>query len=157
MTPEEIQQLEALLKKLRTEDLLPPKTPLPVWKAIHGVVPVPAVEVIVTTTSKNFLLVHRKDADWDGWHIPGGYLHHRESIEDGCKRIAHEELGISVAFERVIDTYMWPDHPYSSALSLVCVCTASEKPEEGEFFTEIPKEIINHHGDFLQKFLSMED
>lgn len=127
--------------------------PLDVWKAIHAVVPIPAVEVIVTKTGRDFLLTNRKDEDWDGWHIPGGYMHYRESIPDACLRVAKKELGIDVTFNKFIDAFMWPDHPYSSALSLVCVCRTSETPKEGEFFTEIPKKMIPHHGEFLEKFL----
>ncbi len=153
MTPEEINQLVKLLTKLKSSDLLPPKMPLPVWKAIHSIVPIPAVEVIVTTTGKNFLLTYRKDADWNAWHIPGGYMHYKESIEDACKRIGQTELGIDVTFDKMIDAYMWPDHPFSSALSLVCVCTTTDTPKDGTFFTEIPKDIIMHHGDFLKTFL----
>ncbi len=142
-----------LLRKLRTDDLLPPKMPLPVWKAIHALVPIPAAEVIVTRTGKDFLLVNRKDEDWDGWHIPGGYLHHKESIPDACKRIAKTELALDVSFKQCIDTFMWPDHPYSSALSLVCVCTATGTPSAGEFFMEIPEKMIPHHREFLETFL----
>ncbi|OGJ62184.1 hypothetical protein A3C37_01700 [Candidatus Peribacteria bacterium RIFCSPHIGHO2_02_FULL_53_20] len=155
MTSEEITQLVSLLKKLPKENLLPPHMPLDVWKAIHGIVPIPAVEVIVTTTGSNFLLTHRKDADWDGWHIPGGYMHYRESIPDACRRIAKKELGIDITFEKFIDAYMWPDHPYSSALSLVCVCRTTDVPGDGEFFTEIPKEMIPHHEGFLRTFLDL--
>ncbi len=129
--------------------------PREVWKALHKIVPQPAVEVIVTTNGKNFLLTDRHDADWNGWHIPGGYLQYRESIPDACARIAKKELGIEIAFDRLIDAFMWPDHPYSSALSLVCICKASAdvKPKAGEFFTEIPQKMIAHHAGFLRKFL----
>ncbi len=155
MTPEEIAQLAALLKKLHESNLLPPHMPLDVWKAIHGIVPIPAVEVIITKTGKDFLLVDRKDEDWDGWHIPGGYMHYRESIPSACSRIAKHELGIAVIFEKFIDAYMWPDHPYSSALSLVCICKAAGVPDKGEFFTEIPKKMIPHHEGFLRTFLDL--
>jgi ADP-ribose pyrophosphatase YjhB (NUDIX family) len=155
MTPEEIAQLAALLKKLHESNLLPPNMPLDIWKAIHGIVPIPAVEVIITKTGKDFLLVDRKDEDWDGWHIPGGYMHYRESIPDTCARIAQKELGITVTFEKFIDAYMWPDHPYSSALSLVCVCKAAGIPAAGEYFTEIPKKMSPHHEGFLRTFLDL--
>src|SRR5688500_9456234 len=122
MTPEETKQLVTLLDKLRTDDLLPPNMPYDVWKAIHRIVPIPTIEAIVTRDGKDFVLTYRKDNDWDGWHIPGSYMHYRESIEDGCKRIGQVELGIDIVFDKCIGAYMWPDHPFSSALSLVCVC-----------------------------------
>ncbi len=154
MTEAEIAQLETLLQKLRTDDLLPPKTPYGVWKALHGIVPVPCVEVIVTTTGKNFLLTYRKDEHWDGWHIPGGYMHHKESVADACTRIGRKELDVDVTFTKVIGAHMWQNHPYSSALSVLCVCTAKEMPKVGEWFTEIPASIILNQGGFLETFLS---
>lgn len=153
MTPEEISQLTGLLRKLKSSDLLSPKMPLEVWKAIQQVVPQPAVEVVLTTTGKNFLLTYRKDQHWDGWHIPGGFMLYRESIADACNRIANRELGINVQYDQLVGAYMWPDHPYASALSLFCVCSSDQTPEVGEFFTEIPA-MIPHQADFIQSFLS---
>ncbi len=154
VTPEETAQLAALLKKLPEQNLRSPHMPFEVWKAIQAVVPVPAVEVIITRNGKDFLLVNRKDEHWDGWHIPGGYMLYQEPIPDACARIADKELGIKITFDRLIDAFMWPDHPYSSALSVVCVCTTKDEPKAGEFFTEIPQKMIPHHGDFLKTFLS---
>lgn len=152
MTPEETAQLVSLLKKLKDDDLLSPKMPLEIWKAIQQVVPQPAVEVILTTTGRNFLLTYRQDDNWDGWHIPGGFMLYRESIADACNRIAQKELGISCRFEKLVDAYMWPDHPYASALSLICICHSEETPNDGEWFTEIPK-MIPHQDEFIRLFL----
>ncbi len=154
MTPDQIALLTQLLQQVKNEHLLSPNMPLSIWKALHQVVPIPAVEVIVTRTGKDFLLTYRSDADWDGWHIPGGYMLYRESISEACERIANKELGIALTFERVIDAFMWPDHPTSSALSLVCVCQTSEKPKDGRWFTEIHSKMIPHHGEFLRTFLA---
>jgi len=155
MNDADTRALVSLLQTLKADGLLSPKMPLPVWKAINGVVPMPVVEVIVTSTEKDFLLTYRKDEYWDGWHIPGGFFFYRESVADACRRVALREIGIEVRFERMIDAYMWPDHPYGSPLSLVCVCHAKELPKEGTFFTEIPEDIIVHHGDFLRTFLQL--
>lgn len=156
MTAAEIAQLVSLLGKLRTDNLLPPNMPFDVWKALHQIVPIPAVEVIITSSGKNFLLTYRKDEYWDGWHIPGGYMQYRESIPNACKRIVQKELGMDVEFTKLIDAFMWPDHPYSSALSLVCVCTTADEPNDGEWFTDIPNPMILHHGRFLEEFLALK-
>ncbi len=153
MTNEETAELVRLLKSLQSDDLLSPRMPLEVWKALHGVVPMPAVEVIVTRTGKDFLLTDRQDEYWNGWHIPGGFMLHKESIADACSRVAKRELNIDVTFKECIDAFMWPDHPYGSPLSLVCVCHTSEEPKVGQFFTEVPPNIIVHHDKFIQRFL----
>lgn len=153
MKTTEIKQLTELLENLKTENLTPPNMPLSVWKAIQDLVPTPAVEVLITNTDKDFLLIHRKDEHWNGWHIPGGFMLHKESIEKACNRLANKELGISVKFEKIITAYMWPDHPYGSPISIVCKCNTDQKSKAGKFFTEIPPNMVPHHGSFVKQFL----
>jgi hypothetical protein len=51
---------------------------------------------------------------------------------------------------------MWPDHPYASTLSLVCLCEAEQAPAAGTFFTRIPDKMITHHREFIEAFLEAE-
>jgi hypothetical protein len=155
MKREEIKQLTKLLKHLKSEKLVPPNTPFEAWIAIQEIVPTPAVEVLITRTGKDFLLVLRKDKHWNGWHIPGGFMLYQESIEDACNRLAKRELGNAVKFEKVITAFMWPDHPYGSPLSLVCQCKTSQKPKTGKFFTNTPSNMIPHHDKFIDEFLKL--
>lgn len=153
MTEQEIETLISLLHKLKKNNLHSLNVPLPLWYALCSVVTQAAVEVIITTNYKNFLLTERHDKHWDGWHIPGGFIGYRESIEEACIRVAQREVGITVHLEKVITAYSWKDHPYASAVSIVCICTSDQKPTDGKFFTIIPKNIINHHDEFIQEFL----
>ncbi|MGK7877535.1 MAG: NUDIX hydrolase [Xenococcaceae cyanobacterium] len=153
MHSSDIKLLIELLEALKEEGLAAPKMPFLVWQALHGLVPLPAVEVIISQTGKDFLLTYRQDEYWDGWHIPGGFVGCGESIEGACNRIAQQELGIGVVFKRVITAYMWPNHPYANTLSLVCWCVPCTPPKEGEFFTEIPDKMVPHHADFITAFL----
>lgn len=153
MTQKEKDTLIHLLKKLKSENLLIPYMPLDVWYAVNSIIPLPAVEVLLTRSEKDFLLTYRRDNLWDGWHIPGGFIAYKETLADACDRVARRELGISVKFEKLVTAYVWQDHPYAGSISLVCKCTALEEPKEGKFFTEIPKDIIRHHGEFIQEFL----
>jgi len=144
--------LISLLEKLKKENLTIPNMPLDIWFALNKVVPLTAVEVIITNTGKDLLLTKRKDMFWDGWHIPGGFIGLNESIEDTCKRVAREELGISIEFKEVLDAYVWPDHPYASSISIICRCKTSDKPKVGKFFRKIPKKIVSHHDEFIEIF-----
>ena len=120
---------------------------------MHGIVPLPSVEVLITKTGKDFLLTYRDDDYWHGWHIPGGFMLYQESIEHACQRLARKEVGIKVKFQRLITAYMWLDHPFGSPLSLVCLCTTKDAPSDGQFFTEIPENMVNHHDEFVKEFL----
>lgn len=153
MTVQDTNQLIELLQKLKKEGLQPPHTPLEVWHELNSILPSPAVEIIITRTGLDFLLTERRDNNWNGWHIPGGFMLAKESIATACKRVALRELNTPIEFQEIIGTYAWPDHPYASPLSIICICKALEEPKTGKFFTQIPKEIVNHHDEFIRRFL----
>lgn len=157
MTETEIKKLIKLLKKLKEDGLAPPKTPLSVWKELATILPAPAVEVLVTKNGKDFLLTLRNDEYWQGWHIPGGFMLAKESVEQACSRIAQKEIGIDVRLKRVKSVHTWEDHPYASAISIICVCKPKGRPNNGNFFTQIPKETISQHKSFLKNFLDDAD
>lgn len=153
MKPAEIETLKNLLHRLKDANLQPPNTPYEIWKELATLVPLPTVEIILTHNEKDFLLTYRKDEIWDGWHIPGGFILSKESIENACRRIAERELNIPISLTKIIDVYAWPDHPQSNPISIICVCKPEKEPEVGKFFTQIPKTTIKHHSDFLRTFL----
>jgi ADP-ribose pyrophosphatase YjhB (NUDIX family) len=155
MKPEELDRLVELLRRLRAGGLVPPHMPYLVWRAVADLVPQPAVEVVASRTGRDFLLVHRRDEHWDGWHLPGGFMAPGESIAGACNRVAEREVGVSVAFVRVVTAFAWPHHPYAHAVSLVCHCTTPQgEPRAGTFFTELPAGMVMHHADFVRAFLT---
>jgi ADP-ribose pyrophosphatase YjhB (NUDIX family) len=153
MKESEVQQLKDLLRQLRAEGLTPPRMPVAVWKALRGLVVQTAVEVLITRNGKDFLLTWREDEYWKGWHIPGGFLCPEESLEAACKRLAKNELEIDVFFQRLAAAYVWPDHPYASVVSLVCICTTGSEPRNGSFHQAIPHDVVPQHRAFLRSFL----
>ena len=50
-----------MLHKLKEKRQVSPAMSYEVWKAMFGVVPMLAVEVIVSTTGKNFVLTYRQE------------------------------------------------------------------------------------------------
>lgn len=60
----------------------------------------------VTTYRDKFLLCKRAIEPQKGlWTYPAGYLENQESLEDGAKREANEEAGITIKLNRLIGTY----------------------------------------------------
>lgn len=153
MNKEEQKNLINLLNKLKDKNLTIPNMPISIWYAINKIVPLLAVEVIITNTGEDFLLTKRKDTFWDGWHIPGGFIACGELPEDACKRVAKKELGIDVNFKKLISVYFWRDHPYASSISLLCICTPKMISKKGRFFKKIPRKIVSHHDEFIKEFL----
>ncbi|HVM28796.1 MAG TPA: NUDIX hydrolase [Mycobacteriales bacterium] len=73
---------------------------------VHG-----AAGLLVVTPDRRVLLQHR--APWshggDTWGIPGGALHHGESVEEGARRETAEETAIAVERLVVVDEHV-SDH-----------------------------------------------
>lgn len=149
-----IQQLVELLKELKKEGLHKGKRmPLDVWLAMHAIWPRPAIEVLLTD-GRRFFLSFRRDKHWDGWQIPGGFIECGEAIKAAIERIARDEFGVDVVPIRLVTNYSWPDHPYGWPVSLVYACSFEGRPENGEFFSEVPSNMVPHHEDFIREFLS---
>jgi len=151
---EESEQLVGLLRRLRSTGAESPNLPLDIWQAITTLVPVAAVEVLISNDGQDFLLTMRQDEHWNGWHIPGGYVGCGESLSDACQRVARRELGIEVELQRIEHAFSWTDHPYAQTVSIVCCCSTSEMPICGKFFREIPSPMVPHHADILNHFLA---
>lgn len=156
MTEAEIEQLVSLVNQLKREGLGTPNMPYRLFTALQGVVVQAAAELVVTRSGRDFLLTERRDEHWNGWHLPGGFLGPGESLEEACRRIGERELRVSVEFKRLITVFVWPDHPYASAVSLVCLCTSRQAPATGSFFSEIPDGIIAQHAACLKAFLRQQ-
>jgi ADP-ribose pyrophosphatase YjhB (NUDIX family) len=150
VTDEEIAQLARLLRKLSAEGLGIPRAPKAVFLALKGVVAQPAVELLVTRTGRDVLLTRRDDQDWSGWHLPGGFVGAGESLEAACRRIATVELGTAATLDRIVGHYTWTDHPYASALSLLCLCRLEGKPSDGQFFETLPSDLLAQHRTLLE-------
>lgn len=153
MDAKDVKAFVDLTQKIKADNLLIPNMPQDIWYAVHSILALPAVEVLMTRTGKDFLLNYRKDRDFDGWEIPGGFIAYKESLEEACLRIAKREVGLEPKFERVITAEVWKDHPYSSGVSIVCLCKVKGEPVPGQFFTEIPSNMVPHHSGFIKKFL----
>lgn len=152
MDEQRIAALAAGLAQLRAEGLVAPKVPEPIWRELAGIVPQLAVEIMITGTGRDVLLVFRDDQDWYGWHVPGGWMACGESVEQAADRVARRELGVGVRVRTILGAFAWPEHPYASGLSLLCVGEADGKPAAGEFFTAPPQPLVPHHDMFLRMF-----
>ncbi|MGA5758084.1 NUDIX hydrolase [Nonomuraea bangladeshensis] len=69
---------------------------------------VPSVNVIVTNTTGNILMIHRSDND--NWAVPGGAIDLGESIPAAAVRETAEETGIRCEITGLVGTYSDPRH-----------------------------------------------
>ena len=152
MTEVEIQELSRLLRKLSQEHLGTPNMPWPIFQSLKGVVAQPAVELLVTSNGRDVLLTRRDDEFWSGYHIPGGFVGCSEDLQMAVTRVARNELGVDAVLERIVGHYTWPDHPYASAVSLLCACRLAGTPRTGTFFETLPADVVLGHRRLLETF-----
>lgn len=71
------------------------------YSFIHAAVPIPCVDLLILRGMaghvSEMLLVQRKNKpDAEGWWFPGGRLMRNEDVNEAARRIARDELGVSL-------------------------------------------------------------
>jgi ADP-ribose pyrophosphatase YjhB (NUDIX family) len=78
------------------------------FKEIYSKVPRLCVDMIIQNED-GILLIERKSHGWEGlWHTPGGTLYYKESLLDGLKRVAEQELGVQIQPGELIGYIEYP-------------------------------------------------
>ncbi len=135
------------------------------FKAIYSKVPKLCVDLIIEHKSK-VILILRQEHGWEGlWHTPGGTVHYKESLRNAVKRLAKEEINLSVEITKFFGyvEYLHEEkvRGFGSTVSLVfgCKLKSGQKLYESEtikYFNFIPKNIIKEHKVFLKKWTHID-
>lgn len=130
------------------------------FKSIYSKVPRLTVELLVQT-EEGILLTKRAIDPYKGcWHIPGGTVYYKETLEDALKRVAKNELGVEVEVEKFMGFIYYPnliqdqgfDWPVGSAYLAKITGgkpSNSDQGEEVRFFRNIPENMVPSQGEFL--------
>jgi ADP-ribose pyrophosphatase YjhB (NUDIX family) len=136
--------------------------PFEVFKDIFSKVPRVTVEVVLIKDGGIVLSLRNIEPYKGYWHTPGGTLFHKEKVEDAVKRVAKEELGVSVEVDKFLGYWEIPEWTqpkgFSHAIGLVFqVKTLSEelKPDtqssEIKVFKKLPKNMVREQKEFLER------
>lgn len=137
------------------------------FKDIYSKVPRLCVDVIIKT-EEGILLTLRNEESWNGlWHIPGGTVYYKESLEDAVRRVAREELGIEVEVEKLLGYIEYFDEDkergFGYAISVEFLCNPqssefnlNEQSTEVKLFKTLPENIIPEHKEFISKNLDIK-
>ncbi|MGD0976838.1 MAG: NUDIX domain-containing protein [Minisyncoccia bacterium] len=133
------------------------------FRAIYSKVPRLCV-IVVVKTNKGIVLALRKLSSWNNlWHIPGGTVYYKETMHDAVRRVASDELGISVRIKDClgyIDAYPSEEKEvgFGSTVSLVFLCEIkkgrlmpNEDASEIKIFKKLPKNMIAEEKEYLKK------
>jgi ADP-ribose pyrophosphatase YjhB (NUDIX family) len=136
------------------------------FKDIYSKVPKLSVEVIVFKEGK-ILLTRRAITPGIGeWHTPGGTVLKGEKLNQTVKRVAKEELGLSVDIVKFLGIIEYDKfiNKYEQGISLAFLVSPKDKgkitldrqSDKYEYFQELPKNTIRKQRDFCVEVLSMK-
>ncbi len=142
------------------------KMPYAEFKDIYSKVPKLSVEVIVFKEGK-ILLTRRAITPGIGeWHTPGGTVLKGEKLNQTVKRVAKEELGLSVDIVKFLGIIEYDKfiNKYEQGISLAFLVSPKDKgkitldrqSDKYEYFQELPKNTIRKQRDFCVEVLSMK-
>jgi ADP-ribose pyrophosphatase YjhB (NUDIX family) len=137
------------------------------FEAIYSRVPRVTVEVVITSV-QGVVLALRQEPSWHGlWHIPGGTILYKETVQETVARIAHEELGVRVSVGEILGYIEYPSEEkergfgWSVGLAFHCQLASSVDQERWEkekiqFFTELPDNMLEEQRAVLELALQKQ-
>lgn len=133
------------------------------FEAIYSTVTRATVEVIVCIDHQ-VLLLEREEQSWHGqWHIPGGTIFYKETVQAAIHRIAQEELGFDVEVGNLLGYIEYPseeqERGFGWSIGLAFLCSPKEKPNTFQFpknaqlFQTLPDNLVVEQRTILEKVL----
>jgi len=100
--------------------------PAEVFELASSIVPMINVDLLFHDEQGRILMIWREDAICGcGWHIPGGIIRFKESIEERLQRTAQNELGTQIRFDpepMAINEFILPQDVRGHFISLLYRC-----------------------------------
>lgn len=134
----------------------PAPAPLPKdeFDRIFAKVPRLTVEVLIVAEDAGVLLALRDVEPCLGtWNLPGGTVRFGEPLLDAVRRVAHDELGISVRVGPLVGYIEYPSHYENGLDSPVGLVFRAEpddrSPARGRWFTALPENMHEEQRAFL--------
>lgn len=133
------------------------------FKHIYSKVPRFCIDPIVRMKDGIVLSLRNGNFGWDNqWHLPGGTLHYKETVEHGLRRLMKEEIGIEVKIVRMLGYAEFPSEEkergfgWSVSLMILCDYVSGElRPDENahevKVFSKLPENMVKEHDDFLKE------
>jgi 8-oxo-dGTP diphosphatase len=134
------------------------REPLPQaqFEWIFSRVPRLTVEVVISSPERGVLLSLRDIEPCRGmWHLPGGTVRFGEPVADAVKRVAEQELGLTVSVGPLLGYIEYPSH-YNNGLDspvglafTVEVAGAEALPHGCRWFKTLPENMHDEQRRFL--------
>ena len=134
---------------------------------IFSRVPRLTVEVVIASPDRGVLLALRNSGPCQGlWHLPGGTVRFAEPVTEAVKRVALDELGLTVSVGDLLGYIEYPSH-YDNGLdspvglAFRALPSTAEMPDERDlrsecaWFTALPENMHDEQRAFLTRHLGV--
>ncbi len=130
------------------------------FKDVYSKVTRLCVDLIITLDG-GIILTRRSLPEWEHkWHLPGGTVTYKESVEQAVARIAQKELHMSVGIGQLLGYVEYPSEEkergfgWTISIALLCVPKSpefkvGEGATEAKVFTELPADMLLEQKEFL--------
>lgn len=130
------------------------------FERIYSKAPKVCVDLVIKSPG-GIVLSLRNLKSWNNqWHMPGGTVHYKETIQEAAKRVARDELGISIKFIKSLGFIEYPseekERGFGWTISLPILCTTDEsrfvhdeQASEVKTFNKLPSNTISEQYNFL--------
>jgi ADP-ribose pyrophosphatase YjhB (NUDIX family) len=134
---------------------------------IFSRVPRLTVEVVITSNDRGLLLALRDSGPCKGlWHLPGGTVRFGEPVTEAVRRVALDELGLTVSVGELLGYIEYPSHYDNGLDSPVGLAFRSQPPIAGmpherdlrsgcAWFTTLPENMHDEQREFLARHLDI--
>ncbi len=130
------------------------------FKGIYSKATRLCVELVIKTPEGIVLTLRNLPSYHGQWHLPGGTVLYGESVADAIKRVAKEELDISVTIDRLLGYIEYnetKERGYGWTVSMDFLCFSdgkdmkhNEDASEVRAFNKLPDNIIEEQRIFLE-------
>jgi ADP-ribose pyrophosphatase YjhB (NUDIX family) len=137
-----------------------------IYNLVYSKVPRICVDLLISN-SEGILLTRRAISPEKGkWHLPGGRILFRESINESIERIAKRELNLNVNIKELLGfmEFKEEDGGTKHSISLVFLCEIksgevklNHESDDFIFSRQIPENTLIEHGRFLRDYLTLNN
>ena len=130
-------------------------------------VPRLTVELVIASTARGVLLALRDRGPCKGlWHLPGGTVRFGERVVEAVRRVAQDELGLTVSVGELLGYIEYPSHHDNGLDSPVGLAfraqpSIADMPHERDlksecaWFTTLPESMHDEQKEFLARHLDI--
>jgi ADP-ribose pyrophosphatase YjhB (NUDIX family) len=134
---------------------------------IFSRVPRLTVELVIASSDRGVLLALRDFGPCKGlWHLPGGTVRFGEPVVETVRRVAHDELGLTVSVGELLGYIEYPSHYDKGLDSPVGLAFRAQPsianlPDECDlrsgcaWFTVLPENMHEEQKEFLARHLDV--